>query len=79
MSRFLSRRIVCGGGQSLVGVRLTQKAFEKCASGTDLSASMFVETKPSRFLQDLFSVAVEGLLECGLCYTGKTFKAVHYI
>jgi len=66
MNGFLSRRIVCGDGQNLVGLNLTQKAFEKCASGTDLPASMFVETKPSRFLQDLFSVAVEGLLECGL-------------
>jgi hypothetical protein len=52
--------------QNLVGVRLTQKAFEKCASGTDLSASIFFETKPSRFLQPLFSAAVEGLLECSL-------------
>ena len=66
MSGFLSRRIVCGDGQNLVGVRLTPKQLEKCASGTDLSASIFVETRPSRFLQTLFSVALEGLLESGL-------------
>ena len=66
LSGFESRRIVCGDGKNLVGVRLTHQALQRCATGDDLAANMFIETKPKRFLQALFCVAVEGLLEYGL-------------
>jgi len=47
-------------------VRLSQRAFQRCATAEDLSANMFIETHPRLFLQALFGVAVEGLVEYGL-------------
>jgi hypothetical protein len=66
LSGFYSRRIVCGDGKILVGVRLTHQALQKWVTGEDLTANMFIESKPKRFIQASFCVAVEGLLEHGL-------------